>query len=170
MGSQSLGGLARWLECWICNHASTVIAVSTPLRNILTEQGVDPDRVVVMSNGVDTQRFHGRHDVGDAVRDRYGLQGKRVVGFVGWVRAWHGIEGLVRGMPLWPDSLADVHLLVIGDGPARAGIELAAEQCGVRERVHVTGGVAHTEIVEHLAAIDVALQPAATKYSSPMKI
>jgi glycosyltransferase involved in cell wall biosynthesis len=73
-------------------------------------------------------------------------------------------------MPDWPQALDDVHLLVIGDGPARADIEAAAASCGVAERVHVTGAVAHAQIVEHLAAIDVALQPAATSYASPMKI
>lgn len=170
LGAQKLGGLARWFERWICNHATLVIAVSTPLRDILVDMGVEPARIVVMSNGVDTQRFHGDAAVGQAVRERFGLSGKRVVGFVGWVREWHGIEDLVRGMPQWPSHLADVHLLVIGDGPARADIESAAVECGVGGRVHVTGAVAHKEIVEYLAAIDVALQPAATVYASPMKI
>jgi glycosyltransferase involved in cell wall biosynthesis len=170
LGAQSLGSLARWFECWICNHAAVVIVVSTPLREILVDAGVQVDRIVVMNNGVDTERFHGRRASGDVVRERYGLMGQRVVGFVGWIREWHGIEDLVRGMPHWPEALADVHLLVIGDGPARVDIEAAADQCGVRDRVHVTGAVAHAQIVEHLAAIDVALQPAATAYASPMKI
>ncbi|MCB1802916.1 MAG: glycosyltransferase family 4 protein [Gammaproteobacteria bacterium] len=170
LGAQKLGGLARWFERWICNHATVVIAVSTPLREILVDMGVDANRIVVMSNGVDTQRFHGDAAAGTAVRQRFGLDGKRVVGFVGWVREWHGIEDLVRGMPQWPGHLADVHLLIIGDGPARADIESAAIECGVAERVHITGAVAHGDIVEYLAAIDVALQPAATVYASPMKI
>jgi glycosyltransferase involved in cell wall biosynthesis len=170
LGAQRLGGLARWSERFICNRASVVVTVSTPLRNILTELGVDERRVVVMGNGVDPERFHGLRAAGDGVREKYGLEGKRVVGFVGWIREWHGIEDLIRGMPTWPQELEDVHLLVIGDGPARANIEAAAEECGVRERIHVTGAVAHAQIIEHLAAIDVALQPAATSYASPMKI
>ncbi|MDJ0739815.1 MAG: glycosyltransferase family 4 protein [Gammaproteobacteria bacterium] len=170
LGAQRLGGLARWFERWICNRATIVITVSTPLRDILVGLGVDPQRIVVMSNGVDPERFHGERAAGDAVRRRFGLDGKRVVGFVGWIREWHGLEDLVRGMPHWPAALDDVHLLVIGDGPARADIEAAAESSGVRDRVHVTGAVAHADIVEYLAAIDVALQPAATTYASPMKI
>lgn len=170
LGAQKLGGLARWFERWICNHATVVIVVSTPLRDILVDLGVDPHRIVVMSNGVDPDRFHGERAAGDSVRERFGLDGQRVVGFVGWIREWHGLEELVRGMPHWPGALDDVHLLVIGDGPARADIESAADAVGVRERVHITGAVAHGDIVEYLAAIDVALQPAATSYASPMKI
>ena len=170
LGQQSLGGLARWSERWICNHASAVITVSTPLRELLVESGVARDLITVISNGVDTDRFHGRSEAGDEVRRRFGLSGQRVVGFVGWIRDWHGLEDLVRGMPHWPDDLSDVHLLIIGDGPARSAIESAATECAVADRVHITGAVPHAQIVEYLAAIDVALQPAATSYASPMKI
>ena len=170
LGQQSLGGLARWSERWICNHASAVITVSTPLRELLVKSGVTCDLITVISNGVDTERFHGRSEAGDEVRRRFGLSGQRVVGFVGWIRDWHGLEDLVRGMPHWPDDLSDVHLLIIGDGPARSAIESAATECGVADRVHITGAVPHAQIVEYLAAIDVALQPAATSYASPMKI
>jgi len=170
LGQQSLGGLARWSERWICNHASAVITVSTPLRELLVKSGVTRDLITVISNGVDTERFHGRSEAGDEVRRRFGLSGQRVVGFVGWIRDWHGLEDLVRGMPHWPDDLSDVHLLIIGDGPARSAIESAATECGVADRVHITGAVPHAQIVEYLAAIDVALQPAATSYASPMKI
>jgi glycosyltransferase involved in cell wall biosynthesis len=170
LGQQRLGGLARWSERWICNHASAVITVSTPLRDLLVKSGVDRKRITVMSNGVDTERFHGRREAGDEVRRRFGLSGQRVVGFVGWIREWHGLEDLVRGMPQWPADLSDVHLLIIGDGPARSAIESAASACGVADRVHITGAVPHAQIVDHLAAIDVALQPAATSYASPMKI
>ena len=170
LGQQSLGGLARWSERWICNHASAVITVSTPLRELLVKSGVTRDLITVISNGVDTEHFHGRSEAGDEVRRRFGLSGQRVVGFVGWIRDWHGLEDLVRGMPHWPDDLSDVHLLIIGDGPARSAIESAATECGVADRVHITGAVPHAQIVEYLAAIDVALQPAATSYASPMKI
>lgn len=170
LGQQRLGGLARRFERWICNLASVVITVSTPLRDIMVDMGVRAQHIVVMSNGVDPTRFHGERSAGDGVRAQYALSDRRVVGFVGWIREWHGLEDLVRGMPHWPQALDDVHLLVIGDGPARADIEAAAEACGVRDRVHVTGAVAHAQIVEYLAAIDVALQPAATSYASPMKI
>lgn len=170
LGQQSLGGLARWSERWICNHASAVITVSTPLHDLLVASGVDRDLISVMSNGVDTERFHGRREAGDAVRSKYGLDGQRVVGFVGWIREWHGMEDLVRGMAHWPDNLSDVHLLIIGDGPAREAIESAAVASGVADRVHISGAVPHAQIVEYLAAIDVALQPAATSYASPMKL
>mgnify|MGYP001822756610 FL=1 len=170
LGQQSLGGLARWSERWICNHAAAVITVSTPLRELLVQSGVNRELITVISNGVDTERFHGQSEAGDEVRRRFGLSGQRVVGFVGWIRDWHGLEDLVRGMPHWPDDLCDVHLLIIGDGPARNAIESAANECDVADRVHITGAVPHAQIVEYLAAIDVALQPAATSYASPMKI
>jgi glycosyltransferase involved in cell wall biosynthesis len=161
--------LARRVERWICANATITLCVSTPLKQILASMGVPESRMKVMPNGVNPDEFHGR-DTGAGVRQRYGLMGKRVVGFVGWVRSWHGLAELVAGMGSWPRALDDVEILIVGDGPARCDIEQAAAVAGVEDRVHITGAVDRTAIVDHIAALDIALQPAATAYASPMKI
>jgi len=161
--------VARHAERWICGHATRTLCVSTPLKRLLAGIGVPEERMEVMPNGVDTEQFHGR-ETGGSVRNRYRLEGKRVLGFVGWVRSWHGLVELVAGMGEWPAEMDDVELIIVGDGPARGDIEQAARAAGVGARVHITGPVDRVEIVDHIAALDIALQPAATSYSSPMKI
>lgn len=170
LGQQRLSALASRLERWICNHATVVIAVSTPLREMLVAAGVEPERIVVMSNGVDPSQFQPDRQAAARVRARLGLSDARVIGFAGWMRDWHGIAELVSAMPHWPAALHDVRLLLIGDGPAREAIEAATREANVQQRVHITGALSHAEVVEHLAAIDLAVQPAATPYASPMKI
>jgi glycosyltransferase involved in cell wall biosynthesis len=169
LGELSLRRLARATERWVCSSAARTLVVSTPLMEILVSLGVAPERLLVMPNGVDAERFHGQA-TGSAVRALYRLEGKRVLGFVGWLRSWHGLAELVTSMAGWSGELADVELLVVGDGPARAEIERAAREAGVSARVHITGAVRHDAIVDHIAAMDVALQPAATPYASPMKV
>src|SRR5262249_19589641 len=75
--------------------ADRVLAVSTPLARILAEQGVPRERIVVVPNGVDANRFRPDCD-GASVRRELGLGSKPVIGFVGWFRAWHGIGHAVR--------------------------------------------------------------------------
>ena len=72
-------------------------------------------------------------------------------------------------MATWKE-LPDVHLLIVGDGPARAAVEEAARKAGTADRVHVTGAVKRPDMPDHIAAFDIALQPAATPYASPMKV
>lgn len=168
LGKLTFRRLAYAVERWICRRASRTLCVSTPLKEILVSAGVPGEHIEVIPNGVDPGEFNGGD--GEAVRRRYGLGGKRVLGFVGWVREWHGIAELISGMSSWDSTLDDVHLLIIGDGPARAAIEATARRLGLSQRVQVTGPVARDDIVHHIAALDVAIQPAATAYASPMKL
>ena len=162
-------GLARRIERWIFKNTDCVIVVSDVLKKMVVELGVPAERVRVVRNGADDGRFHPRTP-GQAVRSQFGLEGRVVLGFVGWFREWHGVESVVEalGHPELRDEPVD--LLLVGDGPARASIEATAARLGLSERVHVTGAVKRSHVPRHVAAFDVALQPAATAYACPMKI
>jgi glycosyltransferase involved in cell wall biosynthesis len=160
---------ARATERWIASNSTRTIVVSTPMKRIFVELGVPADHIEVVKNGVDPDHFHGR-DTGGEVRARHGLEGRRVLGFVGWIREWHGLVELATAMGTWGEEMADVHLMIVGDGPARAAVEEAASRAGVPDRVHITGPVDRAAMPDHVAAFDIALQPAATPYASPMKV
>jgi len=59
---------------------------------------------------------------------------------------------------------------VVGDGPVRAELEALALQLGVGHRVTFTGVIDRHRVPEHVAAFDIALQPAVTAYASPLKL
>jgi len=162
-------GLARRVEGRIFRSAARVIAVSDVLARRIAKEGVPSERIRVLRNGVDPARFHARIS-GARVRERYGLAGGAVLGFVGWFREWHGLERVVEIVASEAMRGAGVRLLLVGDGPARSRIEEIARRHGVADRVLVTGPVVREELPEHIAAFDIALQPAATEYACPMKI
>jgi len=92
-----------------------------------------------------------------------------VLGFTGFVRDWHGVDRVVRWMAT-PAAPGNCHLLVVGDGPVRADLEALAAQLGIANRVTFTGVIDRHRVPEHVAAFDVALQPAVTAYASPLKL
>lgn len=156
-------------ERWILSNSTRTIVVSTPMKRIFVDRGVPAEHIEVICNGVDPERFDGG-TAGSEVRRRYRLAGMRVLGFVGWLREWHGLAELVEAMGRWGPEMEDVHLLIVGDGPARPAVEESARKIGIADRVHVTGPVGRDAMPAHIAAFDVALQPAATSYASPMKV
>ena len=155
-------------EVQALSHADRVLAVSTPLRRILVEEGVPDDRIVVVPNGVDAERFRPDRD-GASVRREIGIGNEPVIGFVGWFRSWHGLDLAVRSLAS-PRVPSDAVLLLVGDGPARAALESLASNLGVRSRLRITGEVSRDRIPDFVAAFDVAVQPAATEYACPMKL
>jgi len=169
LGKLAFRRLARFSERWICANSTWTIVVSDVLKELLAAEGVPRKRMVVVTNGVDPRRF--RPDVSDrAIRVKHGLDGKLVIGFVGWFRKWHGLELLLD--IFHAANLADrrVHLLLVGDGPARADLERFVVTNALGRHVVFSGPVRHEEIPEYVAAMDVAVQPSAPEYACPMKI
>ena len=169
LGRLTFPGLARWFECWICSNSTWTLAVTESMKECLVGEGVRAEKVRVMPNGIDADVF--RPDVhGEPIRARHGLEGKRVVGFVGWFRPWHGLEMLIELVADPALQETPIHLVLVGDGPAAPDLKRLAAERGVASRVTFAGAVGRDEIPAYIAAMDVALQPSAPRYACPMKI
>jgi glycosyltransferase involved in cell wall biosynthesis len=164
----SLTRLARWSQAYAWRNADVVLPVTQVLGDIVASYGVDPKRIVVIPNGINGERFESAPDV-EAAKRALGLDGRLVLGFTGFVRDWHGLDkvlALIANDP--PESRR--HLLVVGDGPARAGLERQARELGIENRVTFTGIVGRDDVARYVAAFDIALQPAVVAYASPLKL
>lgn len=154
-------------ENWTWRQADRVLPVTQVLADILIDRRVARERILVIPNGIDLERFREAASPEDAKRG-LGLDGKLVLGFTGFVRDWSGLEAVIDSLAR-PDK-EDCFLLVVGDGPARAELEIRAARLGVEDRVRFTGVVARDRVRDHVAAFDIALQPAANVYASPLKL
>ena len=164
----AMPALAGWSERAIWRGATYVLPVTKVLGDIVASTGVPDSRIVVLSNGVDRARFH---DVSAVEADRLpdALRGRLILGFVGYVRAWHGLPQVVDLLAHDP-ALADAALLIVGDGPGTTDLLARARALGVEARVHVTGLVERDAMAAYISTFDVALQPEVTPYASPLKL
>lgn len=166
-GGLALAGLARRLEASVWKAADVVLPVTAVLADMLVEQGVERERTAVIPNGIDLGAYERAPARGEA-KKRLGIEGRLVLGFAGFVRAWHGLDQVI-------DFIAEARrpellLFVVGAGPACETLMQRARGRGVAEQVRFAGIVARRDIPAYLAAFDVALQPAATPYASPLKL
>ena len=154
--------LASRIELLNMNAADLVVVVSRAMRDELVGRSVPAERILVNSNGVDTERYSPAVD-GSAVRRRHGLEGRTVVGFISTFQPWHGAEVLARAFvilmrdhPAWRDS---VRLLMIGTGPGRAAAEEILGAAALEANVQFPGLVAQEHGAEYLAACDILASP-----------
>jgi len=162
-----LARTAEELERLILNSADAVIVVSHALSDWVGELGVPPARIEVLPNGVNPQVMDpsaGR----DKVHTRYGLTGKRVVGFVGSLKPWHDLDTLLDAVAQLHHRDERYHLLLVGDGPRM-------KQLQARNDPYVTwtGAVPYDEVPSYLAAADVVTVPLGAGrdcYFSPLKL
>jgi len=167
---RGLRGVASWRarERSIVSAADAVVAVSPSVRAHAIRCGAAPDRATVIHNGVDLEPFESTK--GDSVRQRYALGNARVVGFAGSLKAWHGVDVLLRAAVRLD---ADVRVLIVGDGPERSKLEALAGELRIADRVVFTGAVPHHAVPEHLAAMTVGAAPYVLQtdfYFSPLKL
>jgi glycosyltransferase involved in cell wall biosynthesis len=160
-----LGQLALRFENRALALAKVVVAVSTPLARQTEMLGCR--HAVVLPNGVNPATFNPRSADPARIRARHGLTPAVTIGWSGILREWHGLGTLLEAAAGVPGT----QLLIVGDGPARADLERRVAALGMGARVTITGRVAHTEMPDYLAAMDVAVvADDRTGVASPMKL
>lgn len=164
--------LAETIEAEVFRRADGLIAVSDAMRDYAVVRGVPTDRISVLPNGADPARFHPAVD-GEQVRERHALVGRPVVGFVGSLKPWHGLDFLLDAWERIRARCPDVALLVVGEGPGLAGLRLRVAREGLVGHVVLVGRVAHADVPAYLAAMDLTVAPYLAQdgfYFSPMKV
>ena len=167
-GGLGLPWLARWAEGLVWRGADVVLPVTRVLASHVAVRGVPPQRIVVVPNGINQVHFAAAPTPALA-KAALGWNGALVLGFTGFVRDWHGVDRVLRWMA-GADAPAQARLLVVGDGPARGDLERLARELHLGERVRFTGVIDRHEVPAHVAAFDIALQPAVVPYASPLKL
>jgi glycosyltransferase involved in cell wall biosynthesis len=143
-------------------QASSVVVVSTPLRERILSEGIPPEKVVVVPNGVDPSLFRGAApgDGGGTVPPRE--EGTRRILFVGQLVEVKGIPTLLRALALLAGSGAtDVRLHLVGEGPLRDSLEGLSEELAVSPFVRFEGQRPHGEVPGWMASSDLLVLPSA---------
>ncbi|GBL04248.1 glycosyltransferase family 4 protein [Glaciecola sp. KUL10] len=160
----ALDGLAKWSQAYCWRHADKILPVTDVLADYARELDVPESQIVVIPNGINHERFS------DSLSkpDNYDKDESIVIGFVGFVRAWHGLDRVLSLMK----ELEEVSckLLIVGDGPEVEKLEAQAQTLGMQEKLYVSGIVERDEMFKWLNIIDIALQPDVTHYASPLKM
>jgi glycosyltransferase involved in cell wall biosynthesis len=162
-GGLRLERLARWSEAFVWRRGDRVLPVTEVLADRVVVAGVPRERIAVIPNGIHLDEFPETVGAAAAARDELTL------GFIGFVRDWHGMDHVVRAIAAWQGT-PRLRLLMIGEGPARPGLQKLAAELGIANRVRFTGLAPRAEVPGLIGSFDIALQPAAVPYASPLKV
>ncbi|MFB0834100.1 glycosyltransferase [Arthrobacter halodurans] len=156
--------------------AARTVCVSAPVADWVRGR-VGPEagsRVVVVANGVNTDRIRPRPAAGTGGNPEVPPEVSPAVVFVGTLKPWHGVEVLVDAVAR---SRGHWRLRIVGDGPLAGSLRDRAAAHGprVRDRIEFAGAVDPERVGALLgeATIAVAPYPAASDadaYFSPLKI
>jgi peptidoglycan/xylan/chitin deacetylase (PgdA/CDA1 family)/glycosyltransferase involved in cell wall biosynthesis len=147
----------RWQMSQFLPRADRIVAVSRSLADRAAALGVDPARIDLVMNGVDTDLFHPRDRAEARQALGHGGDRRRWIVCVARLRPEKGVLDLAAAFATLARGRDDVAVVFVGDGPARAQIEEAARPLG--DRVILAGSQPLPQVPIWMAAADLVTLP-----------
>jgi glycosyltransferase involved in cell wall biosynthesis len=121
--------LLEKLELFLYRRASRIIAVTNSFKQDLICRGIHGDKIAVVVNGVDLNRYQPSKEKDEEFAKTYDLANKFVVAYVGTHGMAHGLESIVAVAERLKHQ-TDIVFLFAGAGANRANIEkMVAQKC-----------------------------------------
>ncbi len=136
-----------------------VFAVSHYTASLVRALGVAAERVVVVPNGTNAEKF--RPFQREEARARLGLSATPLLLSVARLVPRKGLDSVLRALPQLSTRIpGGVDYVIAGTGPDRERLLALARTLGVAERVRMLGHVADADLPLWYAACDVFVMPA----------
>lgn len=151
--------LTRTLETHALKNAQAVTTICEGLRKDIIERGISADKVTVIPNAVDLDKFAvgGTPDL--ELKRKLGLQGMRLIGFIGSFYAYEGLDVLLRAVPQMLVTQPNLRVLLVGGGVQEANLKQLAKQLQIEDKVVFSGRVPHDQVPLYYDLLDVLVYP-----------
>ncbi|MGH8501168.1 MAG: TIGR04063 family PEP-CTERM/XrtA system glycosyltransferase [Gammaproteobacteria bacterium] len=151
--------VSRALETYVLRRANAVTTICEGLLADILDRGITAERVTVIPNAVDVDAFRVGGGADVELRHSLGLDGKRVIGFIGSFYDYEGLDILIQAAPQLSAAMPDIAVLLVGGGPQESFLKSLAAARGVSDRVLFAGRVPHADVKRYYDVIDVLVYP-----------
>jgi len=161
----TLNRLIRRYERERREAAAAIVVMSDPMKEYLVDSGLDPARLHVLPQGVNTRLFAPpTPDRRAEVRADLQADGRFIVGFVGSMATYQRVDVLVEAARRLRCIRSDLRVVLVG------GTEGRARALGITDEANVISNVPYEQIPDLIGAFDVAVLPDSNWYGSPVKV
>jgi PEP-CTERM/exosortase A-associated glycosyltransferase len=176
LGKLSEGSLgyrvAQAIDGYVLKRADAVTVICDSMRAELAARLGRNDRLFIANNGVDLSAL--RPESVEASRRRWNLPpDAQVLGFIGTLQPYEGLELLIDALPELLQQAPRVHVMITGDGNHEAALRALVAERRLERHVTFTGRIAHEEVSHAYAASDVLVYPRryteTTRLTTPLK-
>lgn len=151
--------LTRALETYALKNANAVTTICEGLRKDIVARGIAADKVTVIPNAVDIDKFAVGGVADLDLKRKLGLQDMRLIGFIGSFYAYEGLDVLLRAVPAMLLKQPDLRVLLVGGGPQDAQLRQLAKDLHIADKVVFTGRVPHEQVQQYYDLLDVLVYP-----------
>lgn len=150
-GGAFMIAVERWTQIAAARYAHRSRCVTDGLARLLVEGGVAREKLFVVGNGVDLEKFKVLPTEREA-------QGRLRLGFIGLLNPWQGVATALAAFSEVQHEL-DLEFWIAGDGPLSQELRARAAALGLEQRVRFLGKVPAPEAPAVINQFDIALAP-----------
>ena len=164
-----MGRLAGRIDAWVFSRATYILCVSRVLADEAQRRGAKFERVHVLPNAIDVDRFRGS-GLKQPVRVRLGLEDSIVLGHVGLFLRWDRLDLLIEVGKNIRERHPNLKILLVGDGPEMQTLKQTAFRLGMEREVIFSGPVARDDVPAYIDAMDICVLPDSSAFGSPIAL
>lgn len=170
-GPSLLDFLGKMREKTQLRMTQRVVVVSSALRDYVeTRVAGAAQKTVVTPNAIRSDFTPPAAEIVEKKRNDLNLQGKRVIGFIGSIFPYHGVDKLIEAFGRLCNDHANLALLIVGDGAVLPELKKHAESLKCRENILFTGQVSHLDAPIYVSLMHICVMPHSNWYGSPVKV
>ncbi|MEW6443436.1 MAG: glycosyltransferase [bacterium] len=145
------------VDRFLLGRTAGIISVSRSIRDRIAADGLDPERITVIPNGIDVEACRARSDRA-AVREELGVgPGEVLVGTAGRLAAVKNQALLLEAAAAVVSDVPGLRLAIFGDGPREESLKGLAARMGIAARVLFPGW--KEDLPRYLSGLDLFALP-----------
>jgi PEP-CTERM/exosortase A-associated glycosyltransferase len=129
------------------------------LRRDIAARGIPEEKLTVIPNAVDVERFSTERRPEPELARRLGLEDAEVLGYLGSFYAYEGLELLVEALPKLRAKRPRLRVLLVGEGPREEALRRRVRELGLEPVVSFAGRVPNSEVRRYYDLVDVLVYP-----------
>jgi glycosyltransferase involved in cell wall biosynthesis len=153
----------------VLKEADKIIVVSNATKNYVLSLGADPEKVRVIHNGVDLERFKPLSGVKEEMRRKLGIpKDASVVLTVRRLVYKNGIDTLLESAEIAVKNNPKLVFVVVGKGPDFEEVKEKIVQLGMQRKFRLTGFVPDEELPLYYNVADLFALPSKSGEGLPL--
>jgi glycosyltransferase involved in cell wall biosynthesis len=159
---------------YVSLKANAIIVVSCVMKDYLVSMGIPKKKITVIPNAVDKEIVNkiSEKEV-NLIKNRYHLEDSFVVGFIGSMAPYHGIDFLINAAKDIISKNNRIKFLMVGafynEKAKNAMLDMVCKH-NLKDYFIFTGNVSHDRIPSFIEAMDACTIPSSNYYGSPIKL
>lgn len=122
------------IECLLSRFADRIIVNSSSGRDYVLSNGFPPDKLLIIPNGIDINKFHPDLSRRKKLRDEWNIpMAQKIIGLIGRLDPMKGHDTFIRAASMLSLERGDVRFVCVGDGPPyyRKELQTLAVESGI---------------------------------------